>query len=284
MKKLIGVMAALLLASCGGAGPDSGYINDKEYSANDDFLTAMASPWYILSPGMPQKPLDYPAEKWDPLTAEEKIMVHLEYYTPANVQKILDRVKASLTKSQNELSPSAYEKLIPRTRFDQAGDQSFTGVSFNRNPRGYKNFNPNEAMHIGYPNTGASMPIDFALFGEMLDQTYKIWEEYLRDYSNAPVDYVNFSVSEGSIRIGVNVGAEDRANYPLEKILAVTAQVEAYWHEASSYKTYEKHLQTLKTDFLFGKFIIFSYIATAGFWLQFIRGGSESSTVGQSKS
>ena len=92
------------------------------------------------------------------------------------------------------------------------------------------------------------MPIDFALFGEMLDQTYKIWEEYLRDYSNAPVDYVNFSVSEDSIRIGVNVGAEDRANYPLEKILAVTAQVEAYWHEASSYKTYEKHLQTLKTD------------------------------------
>lgn len=251
MKRFIVVAAAaLVLASCGGIGPDSGYINNKEYNANEDFLMAIGSPWYIFSRGLANKPLDYPAEKWEPLTEEERVMVNLEYYTPSNVQKILDRVKTYLARAQNELSPPEYAKIIPQTNFDKTGDSKFLRVEFTRDGSGGydKNFDYDKAMSLSYSGVAyIEIPIPYELYGDLLLEVYEPLEysEVRKPYA---IDYANFTKGSNRIVIGKGVGPEDRANYPLDEILAITEKVEGYWKQASSYKTYEKHLQTLKTD------------------------------------
>ena len=250
MKIILGVLAALLLASCGGAGPDASYSQTKKYNANEDFLIAIGSPWYIFSKGLQSKPLDYPEEKWEPLSEEERVMVHLEYYTPANVQKILDRVKTYLAKAQNELSPPEYEKLIPQTNFDKTGDSKFSKVEFSRDSSGgyNTNFNYDKAMTLYYSGFSyIEIPIPYDLYGDLLIKVYEPLE-YSETRKPYAVDYANFTTDKSHIVIGKGVGPEDRANYPLDEILAITEKVEAYWKQASSYKTYEKHLQSLKSD------------------------------------
>ena len=246
MKKLIGVMAALLLASCGGVGPDSGYTQTEKYDASIDFLTAAYAPFYIIS-GSNIMPLDYPKEKADLLTPDEKLLLELDYYTPDNVQKIMDRITRYLEKAKAELAAPEYEKLLPWTMYRKVEGLPIKGLWFKRwveNAWYPGEWNPDETLVVAYGDWSSKHPIPKEIFGDILD---KIWAsvDTEKEVTEHGIDVNTKEITWSPRTYG---GVQSDATPIRDALFEATNKTEALWKQVSDFESYKKHLKTLKSD------------------------------------
>jgi len=176
MKYLPAFILLAILTSCGAAGvaPNPDYAKTKGYDPGQDFVTAVGHPLYLFaSQGQQSLPEDYPKDLGAKLSNDEKLLVNLEYYTPTNVQKIMDRISGFLTKAKNELSPADYEQVVPVTQYQRTAKMEMEKIILDR-PHGSNEagYDLNKGMQVVYDGTIFNHPAPWEAFGGSLDS---IW-------------------------------------------------------------------------------------------------------------